>query len=100
MNFQIDKSKGWTEAIIDKSCEFSKFEKVALLMKSNLSIVFTQQLKDIDNTYFDFVYNSSTLCLHYNIYLGISIFPTRFQNASKTDNDNVIKVTNALITLL
>jgi len=27
------------------------------------------------------------LTLHYNIYLGVSLFPTRFKDASVTDND-------------
>ncbi len=100
MTFQIDKSKGWTETIIDSDCEFYKFEKVATIFKTELNIVFTEQLNDFDSFYWDFIYNNSMLCLHYNIYLGVSIFPKSFQNANQVDNDNVIKIATTVITLL
>lgn len=100
MTFQIDISKGWTEAIIDNNCEFSKFEKIAAVLKNQLNIVFTEQLNDFDTYYWDFTYGDSTLCLHYNIYLGVSIFPKKFKNANQIDNQNVISVMNVLIPLI
>ncbi len=100
MTFQIDTSKGWTETIIDSDCEFYKFEKVASILKTDLNIVFIEQLNDFDSFYWDFIYNNSTLCLHYNIYLGVSIFPKSFQNANHVDNDNVIKIAKTLMILL
>jgi hypothetical protein len=78
MTYQIETSKGWTETIIDSNCEFSKFEKVALILKTKLNIDFIDQLNDFDTYYLDFIYNDSILCLHYNIYLGVSIFPKKF----------------------
>jgi hypothetical protein len=77
MTFQIDTSKGWTEAIIDNDCEISKLEKVAMLLKTKLNIVFTEQLNDFDTYYWDFAYDDSILCLHYNVYSGVSIFPIK-----------------------
>lgn len=100
MAFKIDNSKGWTEAVIDDDCEFSKFEKVAVILKSKLNVVFSSQLNDFDSCYWDFEYNSSILFLHYNIYFGVSIFPKRFEDASKIDNENVVTITTALITFL
>ncbi|MGN6421507.1 MAG: hypothetical protein ACTHMC_28595 [Pseudobacter sp.] len=100
MIFQIDTSKGWTEAIIDSDCEFSKFEKIASIIKTNLNITFAEQLMDFDSFYLDFLYDNSMLCLHYNIYTGVSIFPKLFQYANQTDNNNVIKITTTLMTLL
>jgi hypothetical protein len=100
MTFQIDTSKGWTETIIDSDCEFYKFEKIASILKTELNIVFTGQLNDFDTFYWDFTFKSSTLCLYYNIYLGVSIYPKLFQKANQADNDNVIEVANNLIKLL
>ena len=100
MTFQIDTSKGWTETIIDSECEFFKFEKVADILKTKINIVFTDRINDFDTYYWDFAYGDSNLCLHYNIYLGVSIFPRRFMNATNGDNENVISVTTALMTEL
>src|SRR5690606_34632404 len=100
MTFQTETSKGWTEAIIDNDCEFYKFEKVASLLKTKLNLVFAEQLNDFDTYYWDFVYDNSNLCLHYNIYLGVSIFPKLFKEAGNVDNENVIKVATALMTQL
>lgn len=100
MTFQIDTSKGWTETIIDGDCEFYKFEKIATILKTKLNISFTEQLNDFDSFYWDFHYDKSTLCLHYNIYSGVSIFPKYFQNANQADNDNVIKIATTLMTFL
>jgi hypothetical protein len=100
MALHIDTSKGWTETIIDNDCEFSKFEKVASILKTKLNIVFADQINDFDTYYLDFTYNDSNLCLHYNVYLGVSIFPKLFKDATQIDNENVIKVTNTLTTLL
>ena len=100
MTFQIDKSKGWTETTIDRDCEFSKFEKIASILENNLSIVFADQINDFDSFYWNFTYDNSTLCLHYNIYLGVSIFPKHFKKATQADNENVITVTTILMTQL
>ncbi len=100
MIFQIDTSKGWTEAIIDNDCEFCKFEKVASILKTKLNVVFNDSLNDFDTYYWDFVYNDSNLCLHYNIYLGVSIFPKLFKDATTVDNENVVKVATAIMTEL
>src|SRR5215831_18671296 len=100
MTFQIDTSKGWTEAIVDNDCDFYKFEKVASILGTKLNIVFTEQLNDFDTYYLDFDYNDSSLCLYYNIYLGVSIFPKSFKNATRNDNENVIAIADALMTNL
>lgn len=100
MTFQIDTSKGWTETIIDNGCEFFKFQKIFSILRDNLNIVFSEQLNDLDSFYLDFLYDNSMLCLHYNIYVGVSIFPKSFQNANQSDNNNVIKIATILMTFL
>jgi len=54
-------------------------------------------LKDFDSAYWDFEYEGSKLSLHYNIYLGISIFPLAFKEATQADNDRVVEIANLLL---
>ena len=100
MAFQIDKSKGWTEIIIDSDCEFYKFEMVATLLTTKLNIAITGQLNDFDSHYLTFNYNGSDIFLHYNIFFGVSILPKYFKQASQFDNENVLAVAQALMSLL
>ncbi len=89
MEIKIEKNKGYTEAILDDDCGFEKFYRTAGLLESVFQCVFTQKLDDQDSLYWDFEYKESRLTLHYNIYMGISLFPTRFKEASSSDNKDV-----------
>jgi len=100
MAFQIDKSKGWTEIIIDSDCEFYKFEKVATLLATKLNITISERLNDFDSHYLTFSYNGSDILLHYNIFSGVSILPKSFKEANQLDNENVIAVAQALMPFL
>ncbi len=97
MDLKVDTSQGWTEAIIEESCEFNKFYKVAEDLAKHFDIAFTDKLKDFDSIYWDFDYKGSMLSLHYNIYLGISIFPLAFKKATHSDNEHVLQIANALL---
>lgn len=89
---KIEIHKGWTEAIIDDDCGYEKFYKCAHLLEKNFNLIFTQKLDDFDTLYWDFEYLGSKLTLHYNIYLGISVFPTELKNATQKDNENVSRL--------
>jgi Protein of unknown function (DUF3630) len=97
MELIVDTSQGWTNAIIEGNCEFNHFYKIAEDMAKHFNIAFTDKLKDFDSVYWDFDYKSSKLSLQYNIYLGISIFPLAFKNASPSDNEHVLEIANALL---
>lgn len=97
MELIVDTSQGWTNAFIEGNCEFNRFYKIAEDMAKHLDIAFTDKLKDFDSVYWDFDYKSSKLSLQYNIYLGISIFPLAFKNASPADNEHVLEIANALL---
>lgn len=97
MKPEIETEKGWTEAIIDNDCEFNKFYSVADLLSSDFYITFTKKLNDFDTFYWDFEYKSSNLVLHYNIYLGISIFPRALKSATQTDNESVVEISTLLL---
>ena len=92
MKLKIEKQKGWTEAIIDDDCGYEKFYTSADLLEKNFNLTFTKKLDDFDTLYWDFEYLGSKLTLHYNIYLGVSVFPTEFKNATQTDNEQVAEL--------
>jgi hypothetical protein len=62
---KIDNTKTWTEGIIEENCSKETFYKVA----------------DLDSIYWDFIYEQRELTLHYNNYIGVSIFPKALKNA-------------------
>jgi hypothetical protein len=97
MKPKIETEKGFTEAIIDDDCEFSKFYKVANLLSSEFNLTFSNKLNDFDTLHWDFEYKGNDLVLHYNIYLGISIFPRAFKSATPTDNESVVEISTLLL---
>lgn len=96
----LETDKGWTEAIIDNDCELDKFYTVADIISKQFNLIFSNKLNDLDTFYWDFEYNESPLVLHYNIYLGISIFPREFKSASLRDNESVVEISTLLIEAL
>jgi hypothetical protein len=89
---QLNIEKGWTEVIIDSNCEFQKFWKTACILEEHLNRNFTTKLSHFDVDYWDFSYKKSNLVLHYNTYLGISIFPQACQDATPADNEATIEI--------
>ena len=58
------------------------------------------KLDDFDSLVWDFIYKGRALTLHYNIYTGISIYPHKFREAPRRDNDAVVEVAQFLETKL
>ena len=96
MKPKLETDKGWTEAIIDDDCEFEKFYSVADVLSNQFNLIFSNKLNDFDSLYWDFKYKGSELVLHYNIDLGISIFPRSFKSATETDNLAVEEISTLL----
>lgn len=97
---QVNTDKGWTESIIYENCDFDKFYTAADILKNNFNVQFTNKLNDFDTLYWDFLIDSNCLTLYYNIYLGLSIYPTNFKEATKEENQAVIEVGQNLSNLL
>ena len=79
--FEIDTSKGWTEVTLLKKCEMQKVTQVAAILTEKLNIHFTTKMNDMDSLYWDF-----------NIYVGISLLPLRFEQAKEWENEAVVKL--------
>jgi hypothetical protein len=80
---------GCTEAILFESCPQEKFFHIADLMTDFFKISFINKLDDFDSLYWDFKYKGYRLILHYNIYNGISIYPSCPEDAVERENKAV-----------
>lgn len=87
MNPQIITDKGWTEIVIDDNCEWEKFYKTAASLQNDFHLTFKEKVFDFDSAYWDFNYKTAQLTLHYNIYTGVSIFPSAFEKSTLSDNE-------------
>jgi len=96
MSLTLRTDFGCTEAIIDDDCGLKRFYEVADILSDELSIRFTQKQDDFDTLIWNFLYKGHILTLHYNIYTGISIYPYKFKEAPRKDNDAVIEVAKHL----
>lgn len=93
MKPKLETDKGWTESIIDDYCEFEKFYSVADVLSNHFNLTFSNKVNDFDTLYWDFEYKGNELVLHYNVYLGISIFPKALKSATESDNSSVVEIT-------
>ncbi|MDE3248876.1 MAG: hypothetical protein KGO82_09465 [Bacteroidota bacterium] len=100
MSLTLRTDFGCTEAVIDDDCGLKRFYEVADILSDDLDIKFLHKLDDFDSLVWDFAYKGHTLTLHYNIYTGISIYPNKFREAPRRDNDAVIEVARFLETKL
>lgn len=100
MSLTLRTDFGCTEAIIDDDCGLKRFYEVANILSDDLEINFTKKEDDFDTLTWNFIYKHHLLTLHYNIYTGISIYPLKFREAPRKDNDAVIEVANFLETKL
>lgn len=93
---KIDNSKGWTEGIVGENCSIDIFYKIAGILQTTLGISFTNKISDTDTSYWDFIYKDNEITLHYNIYVGVSIFPKSMTNASSSENQIVLELSKTL----
>ncbi len=100
MSLTLRTDFGCTEAIIDDDCGLKRFYQVADILSDDLNIKFTRKEDDFDTLTWDFSFKNHGLTLHYNIYTGISIYPVKFREAPRKDNDAVIEVAKFLETKL
>ncbi len=100
MSLTLRTDFGCTEAVIDDDCGLKRFYEVADILSDDLDIKFLAKLDDFDSLVWDFNFKGHTLTLHYNIYTGISIYPRKFRDAQRKDNDAVVEVAQFLETKL
>jgi hypothetical protein len=96
MSLTLRTDLGCTEAVIDDDGELNRFYLIADILRTDLEVDFTNKEDDFDNINWDFSFGKHLITLCYSIYNGISLFPTKMQEASKRANEAVVELANVL----
>lgn len=96
MSLTLRTSLGCTEAIIADDGNLNLFYQVAGIINEDLRLKFVNKEDEFDSINWDFKFKGHPLTLHYNIYNGISVFPTRIHGAAMKDNKAVVELANML----
>jgi len=92
----VDNNNGFKEIVITDDCEWSEFYDVAEKIEHFLSIQYFEQVHDFDSAYWLFSYEGTELILHYNVYLGISIYPSGGRESTLAQNQCIVKLLEVL----
>lgn len=93
---KIETGKGWMEVIIEEDCSQDRLMEIADILRKELPAVFDEVVGDTDSYYGDFTYRGITLTLHYNTFIGISVFPKSLGNSTPVENTMVVHVCQML----
>lgn len=96
MSLALRNSLGCTEAVIADDGNLNMFYRVAGIINEAFHIKFTDKEDDFDSINWNFKFKGHQLTLHYNIYNGISLFPTKTNLAQSKDNKAVVDLANVL----
>jgi hypothetical protein len=88
MNPLLRNQIGYNEAILDESPSFDKFFRWADLITDKLGVSFTRKL--------DFLYKGTSLTLSYNIFNGITVFPSLEEKSDYFENAAIAELVDAL----
>ena len=96
MSLTLRIALGCTEAIIDDDGGLKRFYQVADILSKDLHIDFRSKEDDFDSIDWDFNFHGNQLTLHYNIYTGVSLYPTYTKKARKNENKAVVELASVL----
>ena len=96
MSLTLRTTLGCTEAVIDDDGGLKCFYQVADILSGDLRIRFINKEDDFDAIDWEFSFHGHSLTLHYSIYTGVSIFPSRTRDAMKKDNRAVVELASLL----
>ncbi|MFN4313026.1 MAG: hypothetical protein ACK4E0_01945 [Chitinophagaceae bacterium] len=92
MSLALRTSLGCTEAIIADDGNLQLFYQVASLLEDQFSISFYKKEDEFDSINWDFRFQGHQLSLHYDIYSGVSVLPSREHRAVYKENKAVIEL--------
>lgn len=96
MSLTLRTNLGCTEAVIEDDGGLKRFYQVADILSEDLKVKFSNKEDDFDTIDWEFRFKGYNLTLHYNIYNGISIFPTKTRDAMNKENKAVVELANVL----
>ena len=96
MSLTLRTNLGCSEAVIEDDGGLKRFYQVADILSEDLKVKFSNKEDDFDTIDWEFRFKGYNLTLHYNIYNGISIFPTKTRDAMNKENKAVVELANVL----
>ena len=96
MKYTKEHGDGYPLLILCERCEFDEFYKMANTLQKELNIVFVNKIDDFDSIYWEFKFEDRELILHYNIYLGVSVYPKLVKKFTSEDEYSIDKFANNL----
>lgn len=96
MSLTLRTNLGCTEVVIADNGGLKQFYQTADILSQELGIRFTNKEDDFDTIDWEFKFKGQALTLHYNIYNGITIFPTKTRDAINKENKAVVELANLL----
>jgi hypothetical protein len=96
MSLALRTNLGCTEVVISDDGGLKQFYHVADLLSQELGIKFLNKEDDFDTIDWEFKFKGQFLSLHYNIYNGITIFPTKTRDALNKENKAVVELAGML----
>lgn len=85
-----------TEAVIADDGTLNLFYQVSGIITNDLRIKFLSKADEFDSINWDFKYKGYNLTLHYNIYNGITVFPTKACDPNSKYHAAVIELANTV----
>jgi hypothetical protein len=96
MSLTLRTNMGCTEAVIADDGGLKSFYQVADILSEDLRVNFSSKEDDFDTIDWEFKFRGYHLTLHYNIYTGVSIFPTKTRDALNKENKAVVELASVL----
>jgi hypothetical protein len=96
MSLTLRTSLGCTEAIIAEEGGLKEFYHVANILSQDFDVKFSNKEDDFDTIDWEFRHKGHNITLHYSIYNGISLFPTKTKDAVSKDNKAVVELAGVL----
>ncbi|NOT49929.1 MAG: DUF3630 family protein [Chitinophagaceae bacterium] len=96
MSLTLRTNLGCTEAVIADDGGLKQFYRVANILSQDFDIKFSNKEDDFDTIDWEFRFKGHNLTLHYSIYNGISLFPTKTRDALSKDNKAVVELAGVL----
>ncbi|MFM2336923.1 MAG: hypothetical protein RL115_116 [Bacteroidota bacterium] len=96
MSLILRTTLGCTEAIIAEAGGLKEFYRIANILSQEFSIPFLHKADDVDAIDWEFSHKGHYITLHYSIYNGISLFPTKTKDAGGKDNKAVVELAGLL----
>ena len=93
MSLTLRTTLGCTEAVIADDGGLKEFYRVANILSQDLDVNFSHKEDTID---WEFRFKGHNITLHYSIYNGVSIFPTKTKDALSKDNKAVVELANVI----